>query len=148
MEKVNLQNAAEALRQNQEVEVLTSGPSMEPLLKEHRDIAVISRAVAPFKKGDIVLYTRDNNKFILHRIVKSTSTGLVIRGDNNLFYERGIKKEDILGILTAVYRNGKYMPRESAEFKRFGLFNQIRFPFIFIYRKTKYFLWKILKAKK
>ncbi len=148
MEKVNLQNAAEALRQNQEVEVLTSGRSMEPLLKEHRDIAVISRPIAPFKNGDIVLYLRGENKCVLHRIVKIKDKELVIRGDNNLFYERDIKKEDIIGILTAVYRNGKYMPRESAKFKWFGLLNKLRFPFIFIYRKTKYFLWKILKAKK
>ncbi len=148
MEKINLRNAAEALKEKQAVEVLTSGRSMEPMLKEHRDIAVISRPIAPFEKGDIVLYLRGENKCVLHRIVKIKDEELVIRGDNNLFYERDIKKEDILGILTAVYRNGKYMSRESAEFKRFGLINQIRFPFIFIYRKIKYLLWKILKAKK
>ena len=108
MEKINLRNAAEALKEKQAVEVLTSGRSMEPMLKEHRDIAVISRPIAPFEKGDIVLYLRGENKCVLHRIVKIKDEELVIRGDNNLFYERDIKKEDILGILTAVYRNGKY----------------------------------------
>ena len=148
MEKVNLQNAAEALKERQEVEVLTYGRSMEPMLKEHRDIAVIRRPDAPLKKGDIVLYTRDNKSFVLHRIVKIRGEKLIIRGDNNLFYERDIKKEDIIGILAALYRKGKYMEKESGQFKRFAVLNKLRFPVIFVYRKTKQYLWKKLKGRK
>ncbi len=148
MEKIKLQNAYEALKTNNEVEVLTQGKSMEPLFKEHRDIAVISRAEKPLKKGDVVLYSRDNKSFILHRIVKIKGDSLIIRGDNNLNFERDIKKEDIIGVLSALYRKGRYMPSSSGKFKAFGLFNKLRFPFIFIYRKTKQFLWKILKAKR
>lgn len=148
MSKINLQNAAEALKIKEQVEVLTYGRSMEPLLKEHRDIAVISHAKAPVKNGDIVLYTRDNKQFILHRIVKIRGEKLVIRGDNNLFYEKDIKKEDIIGILTALYRKGKYMEKGSVQFKWFALFNKLRFPVIFVYRKTKQYLWKKLKGRK
>ena len=51
MERANLQNAAEALKIKEQVDVLTKGASMEPLLREHRDIAQISRAKPPFEKG-------------------------------------------------------------------------------------------------
>lgn len=147
MEKVKLQNAYEALKTNSEVEVLTQGKSMEPLFKEHRDIAVIRRVDMPFKRGDIVLYTRDNKNYILHRIVKIKGESLIIRGDNNLNFERDIKKEDIIGVLSALYRKGKYMPKESIKFRAFRFFNKLRFPFMYIYRKVKQFLWKKLKQK-
>ena len=137
MEKINLQNAADVLKEKEQVEVLTSGRSMEPFLKEHRDIAVITSPTSSLKRGDIVLYLRGENRCVLHRIVKTKGENLVIRGDNNLFYEKDIKKIDIIGVLTAVYRNGKYMEKENAEFKWFGILNIIRFPFIFVYRKTK-----------
>lgn len=142
MERANLQNAAEALKIKEQVEVLTKGASMEPLLREHRDIAQISRAKPPFEKGDIVLYTRDNQNFILHRIVKIEKEGFVIRGDNNSFYERDIREEDIIGILTAVYRKGRYMPKESAKFKMFGILNKVRFPFMIVCRKARQLIKK------
>ena len=124
------------------------GTSMNPLLKSGRDKAYIENLKKPLKKGDIVLYTRDNKSFVLHRIVKIRGEKLIIRGDNNLFYERDIKKEDIIGILAALYRKGKYMEKESGQFKWFAVFNKLRFPVIFIYRKTKQYLWKKLKGTK
>ncbi len=148
MEKVKLQNAYEALKSKNEVEVLTQGKSMEPLFKEHRDIAVISRVEKPFKKGDVVLYSRDNKSFILHRIVKIKDNSLIIKGDNNLNFERDIKKEDIIGILTALYRKGRYMTAKDIRFKAFAVFSKIRYPFIYVYRKLRHFLWKKLKAER
>lgn len=147
MDRIELKNAGEALKEKEQIEVLTSGRSMEPLFKEHRDIAVVSRAEKPLKKGDIVLYSRDEKSFILHRIVKIKGENLIIRGDNNLNFERDIKADRVIGILTALYRKGKYMTAKDIPFKAFLGFSKIRFPFIYVYRKLRHFLWKKLKQK-
>ncbi|MBQ8202840.1 MAG: S24/S26 family peptidase [Clostridia bacterium] len=148
MDKVELKNAREALSESAQIEVLTQGNSMAPLFKEHRDIAVIKRPENPLKKGDIVLYTRNDESFVLHRIVRIKGEELVIRGDNNLNLERDIKADNIIGVLTALYRNGKYMQADSFIFKLFGILSTLRFPFIYVYRKVKQFLWKKLKAER
>lgn len=148
MDRIELKNAGEALKEKEQIEVLTSGRSMEPLFKEHRDIAVVSRVEKPFKKGDIVLYSRDEKSFILHRIVKIKGENLIIRGDNNLNFESDIKANRIIGVLTALYRKGKYMTAEDIPFKAFAVFSKIRYPFIYVYRKLRHFLWKKLKAER
>ena len=147
MDRIELKNAGEALKEKEQIEVLTSGKSMEPLFKEHRDIAVVSRVEKPLKKGDIVLYSRDEKSFILHRIVKIKGENLIIRGDNNLNFESDIKADRVIGVLTALYRKGKYMTAEDIPFKAFAVFSKIRFPFIYVYRKLRHFLWKKLKQK-
>lgn len=148
MDRIELKNAGEALKEKEQIEVLTSGRSMEPLFKEHRDIAVVSRVEKPFKKGDIVLYSRDEKSFILHRIVKIKGENLIIRGDNNLNFESDIKADRVIGVLTALYRKGKYMTAEDIPFKAFAVFSKIRYPFIYVYRKLRHFLWKKLKAER
>ena len=44
------------------------GFSMMPLLRQHRDLVVISKITEPLKKYDVILFKR-NGKYILHRIL-------------------------------------------------------------------------------
>ena len=53
-----LMNADEALKISSEISVLTSGISMEPMLREHRDIAIVERVNRKLKKNDVPLYRR------------------------------------------------------------------------------------------
>ena len=98
----NLKNAAEALSESEEISVLTAGISMRPMLREHKDIAVIRRKSGRLKRNDVPLYSRPGSeKFILHRILKVTPNGYVIRGDNLFKKEYDIKDENIVGVLRA-----------------------------------------------
>ena len=47
---------------------MPSGSSMLPLIRPDRDTVVIKRRIP--KKYDVVLYKRDNGKYILHRVLK------------------------------------------------------------------------------
>lgn len=109
MPKSDLQTAGEALKVQDEIATLTSGTSMRPMLRQHRDVVIIKRPDRELKKGDVVLYAGKNDKFVLHRIMRFKGDELIIRGDNNYFTERGIKKSDIIGILKEFYRDGKYV---------------------------------------
>jgi len=63
--------------------------------------------VERLKAGDVVLYRRKSGKYVLHRIIWVRKTDYVLCGDNCWELEPGIRDEQILGVLTAVIRNGQ-----------------------------------------
>lgn len=85
----------------------TVGVSMEPLLRTRRDVVVIEKPAGRLKKYDVPLYRR-GEAYVLHRIVKVLPDSYVILGDNCRSLEYGVTDDDIVGVLTAFYRKGKY----------------------------------------
>lgn len=84
------------------------GDSMLPLLRQGRDLMVIEkRPDGRCKRYDAVLYKRPNGKYVMHRILKVRKDDYVICGDNRWKREFGVPDEWILGVLTAVIRDGK-----------------------------------------
>lgn len=83
------------------------GVSMMPLLHEHIDILTISKIVEKPKKYDVVLFKRDDGKYVLHRILKVRKHDYVICGDNQWKKEKGITDRHIIGVLTSFNQNGK-----------------------------------------
>lgn len=84
------------------------GDSMMPLLREGRDLMVITRRPeGRCKKYDAVLYKRPNGKYVMHRILQVRRDDYVICGDNRWKREFGVPDEWIIGVLTAVIRDGK-----------------------------------------
>lgn len=87
------------------------GDSMMPLLRQNRDLMVIARkGEGRCKKYDAVLYRRPTGEYVLHRILKVRKEDYVICGDNRWVREYGVPDSWILGVLTAVIRNGKEIP--------------------------------------
>lgn len=95
------------------------GMSMEPMLRQDRDLVTI-RAARPgerFVVNDIVLYLRDGDrKHTLHRIVGVGEDGYTILGDNCVNYERGIPFDDVLGVLVSFVRDSRPCSVEDAEY--------------------------------
>ena len=85
------------------------GISMLPLLRQGKDLFVVEkRGPERLRAGDVVLYRRPPNQYVLHRIVKVRERDYVILGDNCVNREFGITDEDILGVLTGFVREGKH----------------------------------------
>ena len=81
---------------------------MMPLIRQGRDLMVISgKPSGRLKKYDVPLYRRDNGQYVLHRILKVRDNDYVICGDNRWNREYGITDEQMIGVLSAVIRNGK-----------------------------------------
>lgn len=96
----------------------TVGRSMRPFLRSQEDLVMIeAKKDARFRKYDVVLYRRHNGKYVLHRIVKVYSDSYTICGDNCWQLERGISDDQILGVLTAVVRNGKRIDVNSRSYR-------------------------------
>ena len=86
------------------------GDSMLPLIREGRDLLVIRQPKGRLKKYDIPLYKRDSGQYVLHRILKVRPDDYVICGDNRWSREVGITDRHIIGVMTAIVRDGKEIP--------------------------------------
>lgn len=89
------------------------GVSMLPLLRENRDVMVIEKRVGAPRKLQAVLFRRDGVKgrgrYVVHRIVKTKKDGQYFIAGDNCTEGEWVKKDNILGVLTAVIRDGKEM---------------------------------------
>ena len=83
-----------------------AGDSMYPTILP-RDLLVIEAVTKPLKKYDIPLYKRDSGQYVLHIIIDIKDNSYVICGDNRTFVEHGITDKHIIGVLTAIVRNGQ-----------------------------------------
>ena len=89
------------------------GDSMLPLIRQGRDLVVIEKNQGRLKRYDIPLYKRDSGQYVLHRVLKVREHDYVICGDHSWGREKGITDRHIIGILTAVVRDGKEIPMDS-----------------------------------
>lgn len=130
MAETELKNADEVLKTQDEVMSLTRGTSMRPLLRQGRDIVVIKRPQFPLKVGDVPLYkVKSRKELVLHRILKVNNDGsYIIRGDN-LFAKEHVLESQIVGIMKAFYREGKYCDCEkSRKYKLYIFLNRVSYP--------------------
>lgn len=99
------------------------GISMLPLIKEGRDVLLISKKNGRLKNYDIPLYKRKNGQYVLHRIMKVRENDYVLCGDNQYQLESGITDDDIIGVLTKIIRNGKTIELNSFSYQMYVFFN-------------------------
>lgn len=93
------------------------GDSMMPLIKQDRDLLIIEPVHGRLHKYDVPLYKRDNGQYVLHRILKVREQDYVICGDNRWAKEYGITDRHIIGVLTAVVRDGKEISVNDRKYK-------------------------------
>ena len=101
------------LNENGRLIYRNAGDSMKPLIRQGKDLVVIEKAEGRLKKYDVPLYRRNNGQYVLHRILKVRKDDYVLCGDNRRMREYGIGDEQIIGVLTAVIRDGKEIPVSS-----------------------------------
>lgn len=107
----------EKLNSGGEVKFTPKGNSMLPLFESGKDVVTIKAPQFPLKKYDIPLYLRESGKYVLHRVVKVKKDCYVMRGDNHLINEEGIKDEQIIGVVTSFTRKGKNYDVNNKKYK-------------------------------
>lgn len=136
MAETELKNADEVLKTQDEVMSLTRGTSMRPLLRQGRDIVVIKRPQFPLKAGDVPLYkVKSRKELVLHRILKVNNDGsYIIRGDN-LYAKEHVAESQIVGVMKAFYREGKYFDCEkSRKYKIYIVLNRVSYPMRYFWK--------------
>ena len=82
------------------------GTSMLPLLRQGLDTVTLAPITGHPQKYDVLLYQRDNGQYILHRMVKVGETHTFI-GDNQFVYERGVREDQLIAVVTGFSRGEK-----------------------------------------
>lgn len=146
----NFEIAKELLNKNGKITGLASGISMKPLLRSTKDNAVIIPRPPVLKKNDVVLYRKKaTNELILHRIIKVTSHGFIIRGDNLYRNETSVENEDIIGVLEGFQRSGKYYEcKKSPAYKFYVFYIRVSYPLRFFIHKSLCLCKKVLRKLK
>ena len=99
----------EAFSKGESIRIIPQGNSMLPMLRPGVDSVTLAAVPETLRKYDLPLYRRASGQFVLHRIVKAGKTYTCI-GDNQLSLERGLRKEQMLAVVTAFRRGEKEIP--------------------------------------
>lgn len=84
------------------------GLSMHPFLVGGRDEVLIEAASGKrLKRGDIVLYIRDDGVHVLHRIHHTKEKKYYMLGDAQTWIEGPIAAKNVLAVVTTIFRKGK-----------------------------------------
>ena len=102
----------ERLEAGQKVQFSPRGISMLPMLRQGRDSVILSPLPEKLQKYDLPLYRREDGKYILHRIVEMGDTFTCI-GDNQYQYEHGVRREQMIALVTAFTRNSREISVEN-----------------------------------
>lgn len=122
------------------------GESMLPLLKEGRDTVTLSPIMSDLKKYDVVLYQRDNGQYVLHRILKASEAYTCI-GDNQINKETGLRRDQMIAIMTSFTRGNKSYTVNNLLYKIYcRVWTGTIFPRRVI-RSLKYRLSKVIKNR-
>jgi len=124
-----------ALAEQGEVVACSAGFSMYPMLRNKRDMIVVETVKRELKKHDVPVYRLKSGKIVMHRILKVRPDVFVIRGDN-LMHKEYIKPEQIIGVLKAFYRNGKFYDcAKSPKYKIYVFWITHSFALRFIWKR-------------
>lgn len=107
---------AETLALGGSVRFSPKGSSMLPMLRQGRDSVVLSPVPKMLRKYDIPLYRRDNGQYVLHRIIDAGDT-YTCMGDNQFRPEPGIRQDQIIGVVTAFYREERQIRVENPGYR-------------------------------
>ncbi len=128
----------------------TVGVSMLPMLKQRRDTIVVTAKTDRLKPLDVALYKR-GDAYILHRVLKVTESGYIIRGDN-CYEDEIVPEETVIGVLTEFFRKDKHYFCTDEKYLRYVKKHLKRYKsrrfFVRIKRKIKAMVKKLIRWDK
>lgn len=95
--------------------VPTKGTSMLPLLKEGRDLVELEACSQErLKKGDVVLYKKNDGTLVLHRVIK-TENGefFTVLGDHQFNNDERVNNNQIIAVACGFFIKGRYVNEKT-----------------------------------
>ena len=92
-----------------------TGTSMLPLLKEGRDLVELeSCSQERLKKGNVVLYKKNDGTLVLHRIIK-TENGefFTVLGDHQFNNDERVNNNQIIAVACGFFIKGRYVNEKT-----------------------------------
>lgn len=117
-----LDTLCELAEKGETVSTVVSGGSMLPFLAGNRDFVFLQRPQKKLKKGDIILFTRENGEYVLHRIKHIRPDGYYLIGDRQTSVEGPVLEQQIRCVVTKARRKGKIISPKNFCWKFFSVF--------------------------
>lgn len=121
------------------VTLKVKGNSMLPFIVGGRDSVVLTKA-GNLHCGDMVLARLDDDRYVLHRIIRIEGEQITLMGDGNLIGTERCRLPAISGKVIKVVRNGKYIdvdtPTERRKAKLWKRLKPIRRYLLAVYRRV------------
>ena len=108
----------ELLEENGKHFQTTVGDSMEPMLRDRKNVVEIVKPTRPLKRYDLPLYRRPDGKYVLHRILKVKKDSFITCGDNRYCRET-VPKEWIVGVMSGYFKNEKYISEKNLKYRAY-----------------------------
>lgn len=129
----------ETLAQGRNIAIGPKGTSMLPLIRQGKDFVELAPLPGKLKKYDLPLYQRDNGQYVLHRIVKAGDTYTCI-GDNQFELETGVRQDQLIAVVAAVYRGEKHVPVTAFSYQVYCRYWHWTRPLRRLWRRGKSFI--------
>ena len=104
--------------------LVPKGVSMLPTIRGDVDTVTLEKADS-LKKGDIVLYKRENGQIVLHRIVGFLRDSLILSGDAQTELEFGIKQNAVIARVREIKKGTKVIKRNSLAYFNFHFISRL-----------------------
>ncbi len=120
---------AEVLEKGGTFLLYPNGRSMLPTIRPGKDAVYLSTP-SQLRKGEMILYRRQNGSFVLHRIVAIKEDGTyVLRGDNQYYDENGIFPSQIIAVVRRYTRDKKEIDCTSLSHRLYLCRRNLSYPF-------------------
>lgn len=96
----------------------TRGVSMRPMLKSGRDVIVVLPKTGRLKPLDVALYRRGES-YVLHRVIRVTDSGYIIRGDNT-YADETVPENAVIGVLSEYFSKKRAVKVTDEKYLRYS----------------------------
>lgn len=98
-----------------------AGTSMMPLLKEGRDrVELEPCSQERLKKGDVVLYKKNDGTLVLHRIIKTENREFfTVLGDHQFNNAERVNKNQIIAVACGFFIKGRYVTEKTRWYRMY-----------------------------
>lgn len=114
----------EEIAKGKEVGLRARGSSMQPLINADEDLIVLSALPEMVKKGEIILYRRDDGSYVVHRVMKVKNDTYSMCGDHQVLYEHGISRNMMIARVCKIKKPTEIIETDkNAAYKLYVRFN-------------------------
>ena len=98
-----------------------AGTSMLPLLKEGRDRVELEPCCQErLKKGDVVLYKKNDGTLVLHRIIRvENGEFFTVLGDHQFNNAERVNKNQIIAVACGFFIKGRYVTEKTRWYRMY-----------------------------
>ncbi|MCQ2310904.1 MAG: S24/S26 family peptidase [Paludibacteraceae bacterium] len=93
---------AHLIKEGRDVTFTPGGVSMRPFIEGGKDCVLLTRP-EHLRVGDIILAEVENDRYVLHRLIRLDGDAVTLMGDGNLYGEEHCMRQDVLAKVAAIH---------------------------------------------